>query len=142
MQGLIFSMFYICGYLSTSAKIWTKNKHVPTQFFFKIKLFFLMNFTFLWINKFQCNQIITKKFTLKEKFSSQTFSEPNAPLPPKQKKIFFFRKFHLKAEGHSISEGPGLTPWPKNLRKKLFSEHRQCSFTAPIKCTFCSTSGH
>ena len=37
---------------------------------------------------------------------------------------------------------PGLTLWPKNLGKKWFCKLRQYSFTAPKKCTFCSTFGH
>ena len=41
-----------------------------------------------------------------------------------------------------ISEHPRLTLWPKNLGKKWFCKLRQCSFTAPKKCTFCSTLGH
>ena len=48
----------------------------------------------------------------------------------------------MKAEGHSISEHAGVIPWPKNLRKKLLCELRQCSFTAPKKCNFCSISRH
>ena len=50
--------------------------------------------------------------------------------------------FYLKAEGQRILEHPGLTLWSTNLRRKRFCKHRQCSFTAPKKCTFCSTSGH
>ena len=42
------------------------------------------------------------------------FLEQSAPLPPPKKS---FRQFYLKAEGHSISEHPGLIPWSKNLRR-------------------------
>ena len=58
------------------------------------------------------------------------------------KLLTFFGQFHLKAEGKRILEHPGLTLWSKNLRKNRFCKLRQCCFTAPQKCTFCSISGH
>ena len=57
-------------------------------------------------------------------------------------KTIFFWQCHLKAEGRSILEHPGVISWPKNLKKKLLCELRQGSFTATQKCNFCSISQH
>ena len=54
-------------------------------------------------------------------------------LPRTKNQKMFFCQYYLKAEGCSISEHPGIIPWPKILRKKFVCEHRQCSFTAQKK---------
>ena len=79
----------------------------------------------------------SKEVLFYENLTTQPFFGQSAPLHPKQ--IFFFWQCHLKAEGSSISEHPGVLPWPKNLRKKLLCELGQCSFTAPRKCTLFSS---
>ena len=81
-----------------------------------------------------------QKSTFLWKFDYTTFFWTKCSFAPKTKTNIFFWQCHVKAEGRSISEHPGVIPWPNNLRKKLLCELRQCSFTAPKKCTFFSIS--
>ena len=46
-----------------------------------------------------------------------------------KKKLFW--QYHVKAEGCSIQEHPDIINALMNLKDKLLSELRQCSFTAP-----------
>ena len=71
-----------------------------------------------------------KKVPFCENFTTQTFLEQSALLPPKLKLFLFLCQYHVKAEGRSIPEHPDIINASMNLRKKLFSELRQCSFTA------------
>ena len=48
----------------------------------------------------------------------------------------FFWRYHVKSEGRSIPEHPDITKGWKNLREKLLSKLRQCSFAAPQNCPF------
>ena len=76
-----------------------------------------------------------KKLIFFLNFYYKTFFWTKCSFAPKTKTNIFFWQCHLKAEGRSISEHPGVIPWPNNLRKKLLCELRQCSFNAPKKCT-------
>ena len=71
-----------------------------------------------------------KKVPFCENFTSQTFLEQSSLLLPKLKLFLFFCQYHVKAEGRSIPEHPDIINASMNLRKKLFLELRQCSFTA------------
>jgi hypothetical protein len=70
-----------------------------------------------------------KKVPFFENFTTQTFLEQSALLPPKLKLFFFLCHYHVKAEGRSIPEHPDIINASMNLRKKLFLELIQCSFT-------------
>ena len=52
----------------------------------------------------------SKKVHFYENLTTQPFFGQSAPLHPKQKQIFFFWQCHVKAEGRSISEHPGVIP--------------------------------
>ena len=71
-----------------------------------------------------------KKVPFCENFTTQTFLEQSALLPLKLKLFLFLCQYQVKAEGRSIPEHPYIINASMNLRKKLFSELRQCSFTA------------
>ena len=109
-----------------------RNQLTPEMIFYQ---FFCVAKIYIFFNKMSLKLIydryspFSKKVPLKEKFTAQTFSEQSANLKPKPKKNLW--QFYLKGEGQRISEHPGLTPWPKNGKKKWFCKLRQCSFTAP-----------
>ena len=75
--------------------------------------------------------VTLKKVPFCENFTTQTFLEQSALLPPKLKLFLTFCQYHVKAEGPSIPEHPDIINASMNLREKLLSELRQCSFTAP-----------
>ena len=74
---------------------------------------------------------LSKKVPFCENFTTQTFLEQSALLPQKLKLFLAFCQHHVKAEGRSIPKHPDIINASMNLREKLLSELRQCSFTAP-----------
>ena len=71
--------------------------------------------------------VVFKKSTYCKNFTTQTCLEQSALLPQKLKLFSTFGQYHVKAEGRSIPKQSDII----NLREKLLSELRQCSFTAP-----------
>ena len=82
------------------------------------------------VKKTSSSWIYEQKVLFYENFTTQTFIEQSALLRPKLKLFLFLCQYHVKAEGRSIPEHPDIINASMNLRKKLLSELRQCSFTA------------
>ena len=81
---------------------------------------------------FMTKIVTLKKVLFCENFTTQTFFlEQSALLPQKLKLFLTFCQNHAKAEGRSIPKHPDIINASMNLREKLLSELRQCSFTAP-----------
>ena len=81
-----------------------------------------------WIYNKMCH---FKKEYLFVKISLHKLFQKKCSLAPKTKIIKFFCQYHVKAEGRSILRHPDIINASMNLREKLLSELRQCSFTAP-----------
>ena len=68
--------------------------------------------------KSRTNRVTFPQNTFLGKFHCTNFFRANCKFSPKTQKHIFFGHFYPKAEGQMISEHPGLTLRPKNLRKK------------------------
>ena len=68
----------------------------------------------------------TKKSPIKKHFHKNFATQTFCLLPQN-----FFLQYYVKSEGRSIPSHPDIINASMNLKEKLLSEHRQCSFTSP-----------
>ena len=114
MQGIVFQTHYIFAYLPPSA-INGDPKATFDPIFFE-QLVVLAKQLYIFVQKiltllnYDRHSHFSKKVHFYENMTTQLFFGQSGPLHPKQQKYFFFWRCHVKAEGRSISEHPGVIP--------------------------------
>ena len=123
MQDIIFPTMYIFAYLPPSAINRDQNRTFII-FLLHNLLFRQINFVYLLKNLNHQNWFMTNSVTFPKKYLFMKTSLHNlfqsklVIYTQKQQLYIFWGQFYLKGEGQRFLEHPGLTPWPKNFRKK------------------------
>ena len=132
-----FNILFFLLHMFPFCNIWWIFKNIWSQVFFIQACHIGKTVIFIYVQKPSSsliydnnnNKKLQNIFSLE--FHKTYFFRTKCSFAAETKTILVFWQYHVKFEGCSVPEHPDIIEASKNLREKLLSELRQCSFTSP-----------